>query len=285
MITELHCHTTASDGLLSPSEVVRLAHLRDIELLAITDHDTVVALDEAIAAGQRFGVRVIRGIELSALSKQGEVHVLGYGVRPDDEATLSKLASLRGVREARARGMLDKLVQQGIHVPFELVHALAGDAMIGRPHVARALVQIGAVQSEQQAFDLYLAEGKSAFVAHHGLTPRQAIDLIHAAHGVAVLAHPGLYNGDVMTLLDALIPSGLDGIEVFYPLHSPQQTELYAGIARQNDLLLTGGSDFHGSRGDAPLSLGTVRIPPEYLEAFEARIRLRHTRASLTPSE
>lgn len=249
-----------------------MAHLRDIGLLAITDHDTIAGNDEAVAAGNAQGVRVICGIEVSALSRQGETHVLGYGVQPSDAATLARIAALRGVREWRARSILDKLTRFGIHIPFEQVRALAGDAMIGRPHVARALVMAGAVQTEQEAFDLYLAEGKPAFVPHEGLTPAQAVQLIHEAGGLAVLAHPGLYAGDLSALLDELIPAGLDGIEVFYPLHTSEQTAHFAEVARRHRLLLTGGSDFHGPRGDAELSLGSVHVPPEHIEALLARL-------------
>jgi len=270
--TELHCHTTASDGLCSPAEVVRLARSRDVALLAITDHDTIAGHDEAIAAGDVLGVRIIRGIEISALSRDGEVHVLGYGVRPTDEATRARIASLRSVREARARGILARLASFGVHIPFDRVQALAGDAIIGRPHVARAMVQAGAVATEQEAFDTYLAEGKPAFVPHEGLTPAQAVQLIHDAGGLAVLAHPGLYVGDLAALLDEMIPAGLDGIEAFYPLHTPEQTTQYVKIARQHRLLMTGGSDFHGPRGDAELTLGAVNVPGEAVAALMERL-------------
>jgi predicted metal-dependent phosphoesterase TrpH len=251
-----------------------LARLRNVTLLAITDHDTIAANDEAISAGRDEGVRVIPGIEVSSLSKQGEVHVLGYGIRPSDEKTLDTLASLRGVREARARGILAMLETLGVHLPFERVQAFAGDGMIGRPHVARALVEAGIVASEQEAFDRYIAEGKPAFVPHSSLTPPQAVELIHAAHGVAVLAHPGLYRGDMDTLLASLLAVGLDGIEAFYPMHTSDQMARYIEIARRHDLLLTGGSDFHGARGDIELSLGSVHVPDEAIAALEARIQV-----------
>jgi predicted metal-dependent phosphoesterase TrpH len=275
VITELHCHTTASDGRLSPADVVQLAKQRDVTLLAITDHDTIAAHDAALAAGAALGLRVIPGIEVSSLSQQGEVHVLGYNVRPDDAATINTLNSLRGVREARARGMIDKLAALGITVPFERVQALAGDAMIGRPHLARVLVERGAVGSMQDAFDQYLAEGKPAFVPHEGLTPAQAVALIHAAHGVAVLAHPALYRGDLDTLLDDMLAAGLDGIEVFYPMHTPAQIEAYKRIAAMHNLVMTGGSDFHAIIGDQPVSLGTVHVPDECIRDLEARMQAR----------
>lgn len=272
MRTELHCHTTASDGLCTPTEIIRLARLRDVALIAITDHDTIAGNDEAAAAGSAQGMCVIHGIEVSALSRHAETHVLGYGVRPSDAATLARIAALRRVRESRARSILDKLTRFGIYIPFEQVRALAGDAMIGRPHVARAMVMAGAVQTEQEAFNLYLAEGKPAFIPHEGLTPAQAVQLIHDAGGLAVLAHPGLYAGDLPALLDEMIPAGLDGIEVFYPLHTLEQTAHFTKLARRHHLLLTGGSDFHGPRGDAELSLGSVHVPPEHIEALLARL-------------
>lgn len=278
MITELHCHTTASDGLLTPADVVRLAKRRDVAVLAITDHDTVAAHDEAMAAGAELNLRIIPGIEISALSPQGEVHVLGYNVRPTDDATIQTLNGLRGVREARARGMIDKLAALGIDVPFERVKALAGDAMIGRPHLARVLVEMGSVSNMQEAFDLYLAEGRPAFVPHEGLTPAQAVDLIHAAHGVAVLAHPALYRGDLDTLLADLLAAGLDGIEVFYPLHTPAQIEQYKFIASKHNLVMTGGSDFHYIAGDLPISLGTVHVPDNCLRALDERMQARASR-------
>lgn len=278
MITELHCHTTASDGLLTPADVVRLAKRRDVAVLAITDHDTVAAHDEAMAAGAELNLRIIPGIEISALSPQGEVHVLGYNVRPTDDATIQTLNGLRGVREARARGMIDKLAALGIDVPFERVKALAGDAMIGRPHLARVLVEMGAVSNMQEAFDLYLAEGRPAFVPHEGLTPAQAVDLINAAHGVAVLAHPALYRGDLDTLLADLLAAGLDGIEVFYPLHTPAQIEQYKVIASKHNLVMTGGSDFHYIAGDLPISLGTVHVPDNCLRALDERMQARASR-------
>jgi predicted metal-dependent phosphoesterase TrpH len=238
---------------------VRLAHQRGVALLAITDHDTLAGNDEAVLAGQALNLRVIRGVEISALAPGGEVHVLGYGVQPCDRNTQAKFDALRGVREARARAILAKLADLGIKISFERVRALAGDAVIGRPHVARAMVEAGIVATQNEAFDLYLAEGKPGFVAHQGLTPVQAIQLIHDAGGLAVLAHPGLYLGDVVALIDELTAAGLDGLEVFYPLHSPAQTETFVRIAQTRNLLITGGSDFHSLEGEFPL--GSVSLP------------------------
>lgn len=251
-----------------------MAHARGVALLAITDHDTLAGHAEACAAGERLGVRVVPGIEVSALSPEGEVHVLGYGVHPADEATRRRFASLREARFARARQILHRLEALGLHVPFESVQALAGDGIIGRPHVARAMVQHGLVPDTQTAFDLYLAEGKPAFVPNQNLSPTEAVSLIHAANGVAVLAHPGLYRGDLERLLDELLGAGLDGVEVFYPLHTEAQMEALLAFVRRHALLATGGSDFHGVAVDGRDCLGDVRVPEADVAALKARLGL-----------
>ena len=274
MRTDLHSHTTASDGTLSPTALVTMAQQRGIGVLAVTDHDTVAGHAEAIAAGEALGVRVLRGIEVSALSDEGkEVHVLGYGVQPSDDATRIKIESLRDVREARAKSLLSKLSALGIAINFERVKAFAGDGMIGRPHVARAMVEAGVVRTVNQAFDEYLGEGKPGFVSHEGLTPQQAIALIHRAHGAAVVAHPMLYKGNLEGLLQDVIAAGLDGIEAFYPAHTPEQTQHFVRLAEKQGLIVTGGSDFHGPLGDLEVSLGTISLPEDAITKLDARIQ------------
>ncbi|MCL5996994.1 MAG: PHP domain-containing protein [Chloroflexi bacterium] len=272
LITELHCHTRASDGLNSPSALVELASLRDVKVLAITDHDTIAGHAEAIGAGRQYNVRVIPGIEVSSLSDQGEVHVLGYGVQPEDESTRQRILDLRDARDGRAKAIVSKLHALGVPVSYQRVKEIAGDSMVGRPHVARALLEGRWVVTRQQAFDDYLAEGKPAFVPHTGLTPSQAVELIHRARGVAVLAHPGLYAGNLSRLIEDMLAHGLDGIEVFYPLHSVEQTSQYLALAQRRGLLITGGSDFHGLVGDNEASLGSIHLPEGSIEALDARI-------------
>ncbi|MCS6773979.1 MAG: PHP domain-containing protein [Thermoflexales bacterium] len=272
MTTELHCHTTASDGAHTPTEVVAMAQARGVTLLAITDHDTLAGHAEALEASHTFGIPVVPGVEISALSPEGEVHVLGYGVCPSDEPTRQRFAALRAARFARAEQILQRLDALGMHMTLEDVRAFAGDGIIGRPHIARALVQHGFVPDTQTAFDLYLAEGRAAFVPNQNLSPAEAVALIHAAHGVAVLAHPGLYRGDLNRLLSNLVSAGLDGIEVFYPLHSEAQVEALLAFARQNSLLVTGGSDFHGIAVDGRDCLGAVHVPTADVAALRARL-------------
>jgi 3',5'-nucleoside bisphosphate phosphatase len=272
LLTELHCHTNASDGLLASAELVRLANLRDIKVLAITDHDTIAAHAEAAESCRQYNMVFIRGIEVSSLSEQGEVHVLGYGVKPTDAETIRRIADLRDARDGRARAMVTKLHALGVPVSYARVKQIAGDAMVGRPHIARALLEGNWVTTRQQAFDEYLAEGKPAFVPHTGLTPAQAIELIHNAHGVSVVAHPGLYAGNVDKLLADLVQQGLDGIEIYYPLHTPEHIGKFIAFAHRNHLLITGGSDFHGLIGDLEASLGMIHLPSGTVEALQAQI-------------
>lgn len=257
---------------MSPSELLRLANQRDVKVIAITDHDTVAAHAEAIQAGLQYGIRVIPGIEVSSLFGSAEVHVLGYGVEPADDATAAQLAQLRDARDGRAKAMVDKLHGLGIPVSFTRVKELAGDSMVGRPHIAKALLEGGWVANRQAAFDDYLAEGKPAFVSHKTLSPAQAVELIHRARGIAVLAHPALFAGNLDELLDNLVQHGLDGIEVYYPMHTAQQAQHYAAFAATHSLVCTGGSDFHGLVGDLEAGLGSVHLPDGALETLDARL-------------
>ena len=277
---ELHCHTTASDGFYPPSELVHVARLRDLRVIAITDHDTIDGHAEALAAGEAHGVTVVPGIEISSLSAQGEVHVLGYGLQPADDATRQQIASLRSSRESRAKRILANLEALGKPVSFERVKELAGDAMLGRPYIATAMVEAGHVKTKQQAFDEYLAEGQPAFAPNDALTPAEAVDLIHRARGLAVMAHPALYKGDLMSVFGDMLAHGLDGIEVYYPLHTPEQSQTYAALARQHNLLVTGGSDFHSPLRDTELALGSIRLPEGAVDALLHRIQTTHAKAA-----
>jgi hypothetical protein len=276
MRTDLHSHSTASDGRLSPTQLVELARDRDVSTLALTDHDTLRGLDEAAAAGARLGMRVIRGIEISTLFEGSkEAHVLGYGMRPTDDATRGTIDSLQPLRASRARAILARLADLGAPIDFDAVAALAGDGMIGRPHIARALVAAGRVPDFQTAFDRFLAEGQPAFVPNDALTPAQAVELIHAAHGVAVLAHPSLFKGNLEALFTSLLAAGLDGVEVFHPDNPPADRTALLARAERHGLLVTGGSDFHGLSSDGDAYLGCQSLPDGALDALDARIAAR----------
>ena len=268
MRAELHTHTTASDGQHTPSELVALARGLGLDVLAITDHDTTDGLAPARSAALGAPI-ILPGIELSA--EDGEdVHVLGYAFDPDDAALQTALAEFRARRVRRARAILDKLVALGVPIAWERVEALAAGS-VGRPHIARIMVEAGYVDSVRDAFDRYLGNGAPAYVARQRLSPEEAVQLIHAAGGAAVLAHPGLL-ADWRGMVERLIPVGLDGVEVFHPKNGEQVRLDLRVLAAQHDLIITAGSDFHGRAvNDAPL--GAMTPPPGTVEALRARAR------------
>ncbi len=266
---DLHIHSTTSDGELGPSEVVRLARQLDLACIALTDHDTTDGVSEAQAAGQRLGVEVIAGVEINSEGEHGDAHILGYFLDIGYTPLQDQLLAIRDARVGRARGMLKKLAELGLPLEWEAVMAFAGDAAsIARPHVARALVQAGYVGSTQEAFDKYISNEGPAYVNRLRLEMREAIGLIREAGGVAVLAHAG--ESGLIHLVPSLVEAGLDGVEVYYPDHTPeQQAELLALAARYN-LVVTGGSDFH-TLDDAAHAMGMMEVGYEAVEALRTR--------------
>jgi predicted metal-dependent phosphoesterase TrpH len=260
---DLHIHTTASDGVLGPAEVVRVAIDKGLEAIAITDHDTTDGIDAALAAARGARLEVIPGIELSAEEGRREVHILGYYIDHRDEALQAKLAVLRRARRERAWKMVKKLEGMGMPVSWDHVQEIAGQtSAFGRPHVAKALLDEGYVDSANEAFDRYIGLRGPAYVARHKLTPEEAVQMICDAQGLPALAHPR-WQEDVVPRLSAV---GLVGLEVYYPSHSQEETEALAALAARHGLVATGGSDFHGYNVDATLSLGEVAVPLESLE-------------------
>jgi predicted metal-dependent phosphoesterase TrpH len=260
---DLHIHTTASDGVLSPGEVVRVAIDKGLEAIAITDHDTTDGIDGALAAARGARLEVIPGIELSAEEGSREVHVLGYYIDHRDQALQEKLAVLRRARRERAWKMVKKLEGMGMPVSWDHVQEIADQtSAFGRPHVAKALLDEGYVGSVNEAFDRYIGLRGPAYVARHKLTPEEAVQMICDAQGLAALAHPR-WQEDVVPRLSAV---GLVGLEVYYPSHSEEETKALAALAARHGLVATGGSDFHGYNADATLSLGEVPVPSESLE-------------------
>ncbi len=276
---ELHCHSTASDGSYSPAQVVALAAARGIAVLALTDHDTVAGIPEAAAAAVSHGIALIPGVELSCSVDAGETHLLGYFVRAGDAAFRATLDRFRTGRDTRGRQMVQKLNAVGIPVRWERVQTIADGAVVTRPHIARALIEIGAVGSITEAFDRYLARGKPAFVDRDRLSPADAVRLVRAAGGVPVLAHP-LSVHDLAATLAEMIPAGLIGLEAQYLAFAPEQRAALADLATQHGLLTTGGSDFHGDvhagavLGGAPAPDGVVD------DLMAAALRIRHEVAS-----
>jgi 3',5'-nucleoside bisphosphate phosphatase len=262
---DLHTHSTASDGTFPPREVVRLAQERGLKALALTDHDTIDGLQEAVAAGQEFGLEVIHGVEISAQYLQGSMHILGYFLNYDNELLAQRLAVLKQARKDRNPQIIAKLNKLGIPLTMEQVEAISGGGQVGRPHIARALYQGGYVRSLQEAFDVYLGNHGLAYVSKFRFPPEEAIAMIRDVQGVPVLAHPftlGLHTSETLRpLLEELMALGLAGLECYYPEHSPVQEALYLSLARDLGLLITGGSDFHGDN-KPEVSLGRISCQP-----------------------
>lgn len=275
VFVDLHTHTRHSDGLLAPAELLRLADNKGLRAIAITDHDCADGIPEAVAAGQEIGVEVIPGVELSCSGAKSEIHILGYFIDPNSEALAAALTQFRAWRRQRARAMVERLNGQGVPLEFERVTAVAGDTAIGRPHIAQALFELGVVDSFQGAFTKYLKRGGPAFVAKQMITPEAAIELIHDAGGLAVVAHPTY--GPTPGELRSLIGHGLDGIEVWHPLLDAEDTSAFTEIAREYRILTTGGSDFHGA-GRSHCELGGMHVAYEYLERMH-----EHSNGSLSP--
>ena len=258
---DLHTHTTASDGQLTPTALVTLARSLGISTLGITDHDTTGGLVEAQAAAQTAGVIIIPGVELSAEDNGGDVHMLGYYIDIDNQPFQAVLEDFRSRRYFRGQKIAEKLGTLGLPLEWEQVERIAEGGAIGRPHIARAMMQAGYVGSVKEAFERYLHNGGPAYVSRKRLSPEESVELIHVAGGVAVLAHP-VHVHDYRAMLDRLIPIGLDGVEVVYPDHSPALEAELRDIAHRHHLIMTGGSDFHGINIPGKAMLGSV-TPPE----------------------
>ncbi len=268
LYVDLHMHSTASDGSRAPADVVRAAKRASLAAIALTDHDSVAGLAEAHAVGMELGVRVVGGIELSAVEGETETHLLGLHLR-DTGIIDARLADLRGMRERRAREIVERLNELGVPIAYDAVLVQAGTGALGRPHVARAMIAEGWAVDARDAFDRYLGAGRPAFVAKEQLGMRDAIDMVHAAGGLAVLAHPG--HSGTRERLEALRALGLDGVEVKHPGHSPSETSRLRALTEQLGLVASGGSDWHGA-ADGPRTIGMMQVPATWLELQDARL-------------
>ena len=276
---DLHAHTTASDGSLSPRALVQRAAALDVRTLAVTDHDTVAGLPEAFAAGREFGVEIIAGVEFSAEYTPGTMHLLGYGFAPDAPGLLDVLAAGRRRRDERNPQVAAKLRALGFDLSLEEVEAVAAGGVVGRPHFAQVMMQKGYVASIDEAFTRFLNAGAPAHVKSERIAPAKAIAAVQQAGGVTILAHPYQLRASDEAALEAIVRSlrdaGLAGIEVYYSRHRPEQTRLYADLARRYDLLMTGGSDFHGTpKPDIELGrgCGDLHVPEEVLDTLKVRL-------------
>ncbi|MFI5274199.1 MAG: PHP domain-containing protein [Ktedonobacterales bacterium] len=265
---DLHTHSTASDGLYPPEVLVGLAHAAGVTTLGLADHDTTAGVPAALAAGERLGVRVIPAVEVNTdlAAGRGEAHVLGYFVDVEQPAFQSSLATLREARARRGERMVERLRALGFDITWERVRELAGGS-VGRPHVARALIERGYATDVSEAFDRYLGPGRPGYIARYKLSPGDAVRLIRSARGVAVLAHPGAMKGLADEVLPSLLGAGLQGIECYYGQYPPEMVERLLRLADTHGLIATGGSDYHGPNMH-PTPLGGRYVPPEAVEGL-----------------
>ena len=274
MFADLHLHTFFSDGTFTPEELVERAHKIGFSAIALTDHDTLEGCARAAAACAAVRMEFISGTELTAEHHDTEVHILAYLVDTQNQVLLKRIAEFQTVRQSRIREMVAALNQQGIPLKAESVFALANCKSPGRPHVARALVKEKLIGSLDEAFEKYLKKGRPAWVPKTKMSALEAVELIHQAGGLAVMAHPGLNRTD--DIIPALVDAGLDGIECFHTKHSTVMSERYLMIAEKHRLLVTGGSDCHGFSKKQPL-IGTVKLPYEHVQRLYAAKQNRKT--------
>ena len=280
---DLHCHSTASDGTLSPRDVVRAARDAGLSALALTDHDTVAGVAEATDEARSLGIDFVSGIEISCeYPRPGTMHLLGYGIDLASPTLAALTSTLIRGRDARNARIVALLRRQGVPITLAQVEAVAAGATVGRPHFARVLVALGVVSGVPQAFNLYLGSGGSAFVDKETLSPAQALARVHAAGGVACLAHPTQLRRATLAQLRAesasLAALGLDGVEVIHGDHRESLVAELTEIADELGLLKTGGSDFHGS-AKPHVKIGRVRerrrVPRAYFDALRERLARR----------
>lgn len=284
---DLHTHTTASDGGLTPTELIRRAASKELAAIAVTDHDCVDGIEEALAEGRRHGIEVIPGLEISAEFDRGTMHILGFFVSASGgwkkEPLRRRLFELQEARRLRNPKITKKLQEQGLEITHEEVVAASGGGQVGRPHFAKVLVQKGYVGSMEEAFEKYLKRGAPGYVEKFRFSPKEAIAMIHQAGGLAVLAHPftlGLPSQESeKDLMTGLTRAGLDGIEVYYSTYTPADTLHYLKLCESYGLLPTGGSDFHGvHKPDIELGIGrgNLRVPLNLLEALKEKANALH---------
>ncbi len=266
---DLHLHTTCSDGLKSPEDIIKEVKRKNLTAFAITDHDSIKGFLEARDLLGENDPELVPGLELSCSSVNGDLHILAYLFDPDSEALKSALEEFRIRRNQRGYSMVKRLNEMGIEISYEDVLEAAGTAAVGRPHVAEALARRKAVPSYNDAFQKYIGDGRPAYVPKQNFTPREAINMIHKAGGLAVLAHPMVSYAHER--IEELVGLGLDGIEALHPDHKQAECDRLKVTARRFRLVWTGGSDYHG-RGNRTGSVGSEKVPIDCLDEMKARV-------------
>lgn len=258
---DLHLHSSVSDGVLSPDEVVAKAAELGLTAISLTDHDNVDGIAPALKAADKYPSLVfIPGLEISTDITTGEVHVLGYYVDHTNPELLTALKTLRDSRLGRAQKMVQKLSEMGMPIEWERVKMISGNGSVGRPHIAQALLEKGYIETIREAFSKYIAFGGPAYVPREKMTPAEAIELITRADGFAVLAHP-LNISKLDILLKTMVKAGLTGLEVYYKDYSVEERESLARLADKYRLIATGGTDYHGLNDNAEVMMGEAGVP------------------------
>ncbi len=270
-------HSLFSDGSDTPERLIELAVAGGLSAVALTDHDTVKGVPRFMAAAESAAVEAISGVEVSTSTTEAEMHLLGYFMDPADSTLASQLDVIRSARQTRNEHMLENLQKLGLPLDESEIRAFAGDDVIGRPHFAQAMVARGYCKTTREAFDLYLGSGRPGYARRQTLVAEEAIEMIRAAGGVAVVAHPftlGLSDQELSDLLGRLRSVGLGGLEIYYSQHTPEQVQTYSDIAAQHDLVASGGTDYHGSMTpDYTLGrgFGSLHVPDELVERLRDR--------------
>jgi predicted metal-dependent phosphoesterase TrpH len=266
---DLHLHTIASDGTFTPEALIRHASSRGLKAIAVTDHDAWESIRPAAVLGQKLGIEVIPGVELSTSIGQAEIHILGYFIDYLDPSFQKEVLRFKQARIERAQKIVEKLGTAGVRIDIKHVLEIAGSGSVGRPHVARALLDEGYVGSTDEAFSRYLGYGALAFVPKNFMSPQEAFELIHYVRGLCFFAHPGIENHD--ELIDQFAAGGLDGLEVWHSKHSPSQVKHYLEMADKRGMLVSGGSDSHGDQ-DLDSIKYNLKVSYDVVEKMKARV-------------
>jgi predicted metal-dependent phosphoesterase TrpH len=272
-LVDLHIHSTASDGKLTPEAIVGKAAALGIKVISLTDHDSISGIVPALKAAKAFpGLTFIPGVEISTDLPDGEAHILGYFIDYTDQELEKALRKFRDSRFNRGRGMVQKLAALGIKIDWARVQEIAGDGAIGRPHIARAMQEKGYIAAFEEAFDRYIGHGGPAYVAREKMTPVEAVALVVRSKGLPVLAHPFTVK-DPETMVKQLKPAGLVGIEAYYKDNTPQATIATLKLAQKYSLIATGGTDYHGISDSREVMMGGVEVP---MKAAEQLLTMAH---------
>lgn len=269
MSVDLHLHTTYSDGSYTPQELIKKAKKLAFSAIAVTDHDTIAGIQKCLNAGQKHNLEVIPGVEFNTLLNETDVHILGYFIDYQNKELIELLDKIKKERRERIEKVVQLLKEiYNFNITLDEIREISADNILGRGHIARLLTKKGYVKNWEEVFDSYIGKGQPAYVKRKKITPFKAIDIIKKANGIPVIAHPGLINND--HIVQQIINYGIVGIEVYYLEHTENQIKYYQQLAKENSLLITGGSDCHGPKNKDGLRLGKIHLDNSYLEKLKS---------------